>query len=148
MIIYTLKEELYLIVYLFSYGVYLFATLDIIEQIILKLNKKIFNIIINVCYWLLQWYITYIFSLKLMDGYLPMYFILFIGLGAFIYIKLLKRVFVKTIVLILNLLKKIIKLLKPLLYSKEVIDKTKKGAKHYKRILETTFKRRKPKNKK
>ena len=91
MIIYTLKEELYLIVYLFSYGVYLFATLDVIDQIIIKLNKKVLTIIINICYWLTQWYITYIFSLKLMDGYLPMYFILFIGLGAFIYIKLLKQ---------------------------------------------------------
>lgn len=148
MVIYTLKEELYLIVYLFSYGVYLFATLDIVEQIIIKINKKIFNIIINICYWLIQWYITYIFSLKLMDGYLPMYFILFIGLGAFIYVKLLKKVFIKTIRLILKLIKKIIKLLKPLLYSKEVVDKTKKGAKHYKRILESTFKIRKFKNKK
>ena len=125
MIIYTLKEELYLIVYLFSYGVYLFATLDVIDQIIIKLNKKVLTIIINICYWLTQWYITYIFSLKLMDGYLPMYFILFIGLGAFIYIKLLK----------------------PLVYSKEVVDTTKKSAKHYKRILENTFKI-KTKNKK
>ena len=65
MIIYTLKEELYLIVYLFSYGVYLFATLDVIDQIIIKLNKKVLTIIINICYWLTQWYITYIFSLKL-----------------------------------------------------------------------------------
>ena len=89
MIIYTLKEELYLIVYLFSYGVYLFATLDVIDQII---------------------------------------------------IKLLKKVFLKTIKLILKLIKKIIKLLKPLVYSKEVVDTTKKSAKHYKRILENTFK--------
>lgn len=140
MIIYTIKEELYLIVYLFSYGVYLFATLDVIDQIIIKLNKKVLTIIINICYWLTQWYITYIFSLKLMDGYLPMYFILFIGLGAFIYIKLLKKVFLKTIKLILKLIKKIIKLLKPLVYSKEVVDTTKKSAKHYKRILENTFK--------
>ena len=50
MIIYTLKEELYLIVYLFSYGVYLFATLDVIDQIIIKLNKKVLTIIINICY--------------------------------------------------------------------------------------------------
>ena len=123
---YTIKEEIYIIFYLLVFGIYLFSTLDIITILTKKITKKSFRIIIQILFWLAQIYITFIFSYHLMDGYIPIYFILFIYLGYFIYEKLLKKCFRKTIILLLKVLKVIsrfiIKLTKPLLYSKKLFQ--------------------------
>ena len=86
---YTIQEELYILLYLVAFGIYLFSTLDIVTIICKKFKKKAIKIIIQVIFWLLQIYISFIFSYQLMSGYVPIYFIAFVYSGYFIYEKLL-----------------------------------------------------------
>lgn len=136
---YTIKEELYILLYLVAFGIYLFSTLDIVTIICKKFKKKAIKIIVQVTFWLLQIYISFVFSYKLMSGYVPIYFIAFVYSGYFIYEKLLKRYFRKvihTIFLVLKrVLKLIIKLIKPLIYSKKLATFFKKFLKREKRII-------------
>lgn len=121
---YTIKEELYILIYLVGFGIYLFASLDIIELLFLKIKNKVLKIICDILFFVIQIYIIYLFSYNLMDGYIPIYFILFIYIGYLIYNKLCKVHFKKAISLILLTFKKIIQLfkriIKPLFYSKAV----------------------------
>ena len=104
---YTIQEELYILLYLVAFGIYLFSTLDIVTIICKKFKKKAIKIIIQVIFWLLQIYISFIFSYQLMSGYVPIYFIAFVYSGYFIYEKLLKRYFRKVINSIFLVLKRI-----------------------------------------
>ena len=65
---YTIQEELYILLYLVAFGIYLFSTLDIVTIICKKFKKKAIKIIIQVIFWLLQIYISFIFSYQLMSG--------------------------------------------------------------------------------
>lgn len=118
---YTLKEEMRVLISLLMFGIYLFSFIDIIDIICEKAKKKLNQILIMIICWIIQLYITFIFSYNIMDGYVPIYFVLFIYIGAIIYIKLFKKYFIKIINLIYNVLnrlfKRITKLVKPLFYS-------------------------------
>lgn len=144
---YTIKEEIYIILSLISFGIYLFASLDIVEIIVSKINNKIIKIICDIIFLFIQIYIIFIFSYNLMEGYIPIYFILFIYIGYLIYDKLCKRKFQHLILHLLSLIKKIMilikKIIKPLLYSKEVKMFFKREVK----IIKKTFNfRKKEKN--
>ena len=121
------------------FGIYLFSTLDIVTIICKKFKKKAIKIIIQVIFWLLQIYISFIFSYQLMSGYVPIYFIAFVYSGYFIYEKLLKKYFRKVIKSILlelkRIIKLIIKLIKPLIYSKKLTTFLNKFLKREKRII-------------
>lgn len=136
---YTIQEELYILLYLVAFGIYLFSTLDIVTIICKKFKKKAIKIIIQVIFWLLQIYISFIFSYQLMSGYVPIYFIAFIYSGYFIYEKLLKRYFRKVInsifLVLKRIIKLIIKLIKPLIYSKKLTTFLNKLLKREKRII-------------
>ena len=136
---YTIQEELYILLYLVAFGIYLFSTLDIVTIICKKFKKKAIKIIIQVIFWLLQIYISFIFSYQLMSGYVPIYFIAFVYSGYFIYEKLLKRYFRKVInsifLVLKRIIKLIIKLIKPLIYSKKLTTFLNKFLKREKRII-------------
>lgn len=136
---YTIKEEVYIICYLIFFGIYLFSTLDIITIIYEKFKNKPLKIIIQIIFWLCQIYITFIFSYHLMDGYVPIYFILFILMGYLIYHKLCQKHFIKLIKLLLKEIKKIfsliIKIIKPLIYSKPLLNFIKNFFKREKNII-------------
>lgn len=146
----TLKEEIIIIIYLVMYGIYLFSTLDIITILSDKFKKNINKIIIQIIYWLLQIYITFIFSYHLVDGYVPIYFVLFIYVGYYLYEKIFKKYFQKIIKIIFHVLKKILKfiirIIKPFLYSKKVLLFVKKFFLHEKIIFKKLF-NKKEKNK-
>lgn len=147
---YTLKEEFIVLIYLIMYGIYLFSSLDIITIISDKVKKNINKIFIQVLYWLFQIYITFIFSYQLMNGYVPIYFILFIYVGYYIYEKTFKKYFKKIIKIFFYVLKKIlkfiIKIVKPLIYSKQLLKFIKKVLTHEKRIIKKTFKKKETEN--
>ena len=136
---YTIQEELYILLYLVAFGIYLFSTLDIVTIICKKFKKKAIKIIIQVIFWLLQIYISFIFSYQLMSWYVPIYFIAFVYSGYFIYEKLLKRYFRKVInsifLVLKRIIKLIIKLIKPLIYSKKLTIFLNKFLKREKRII-------------
>ena len=136
---YTIQEELYILLYLVAFGIYLFSTLDIVTIICKKFKKKAIKIIIQVIFWLLQIYISFIFSYQLMSGSVPIYFIAFVYSGYFIYEKLLKRYFRKVInsifLVLKRIIKLIIKLIKPLIYSKKLTTFLNKLLKREKRII-------------
>ena len=96
--IHTVKEEVYISIYLIAFGIYLISTYDVLLYI-LDCSKipRAFKIIIEIIYCLFQLLITYLFSYKLASGYIPIYFILFLILGFIIYIYFLKRSLIKTI---------------------------------------------------
>lgn len=118
---YTLKEEMRVLISLLMFGIYLFSFIDMIDIICEKEKKKLNQIIIMIICWIIQLYITFVFSYNIMNGYVPIYFVLFIYIGSIIYIKLFKKYFIKIINIIYNVLnrlfKRIIKLLKPVFYS-------------------------------
>lgn len=96
--IHTVKEEVYISIYLIAFGIYLISTYDVLLYI-LDCSKipRAFKIIIEIIYCLIQLLITYLFSYKLASGYIPIYFILFLILGFIIYIYFLKKSLIKTI---------------------------------------------------
>lgn len=144
---YTLKEEVIVLLYLIMYGVYLFSTLDILNIVCKKINKKITSIFVQVIYWILQIYLTFIFSYHLMEGYVPIYFVIFIYIGYYIYTKFFKRYFLNIIKIIFKVLKKIIKLIikltKPLFYSITLYKKTKCFIKRELKIIKNTLSKEK-----
>lgn len=143
---YTLKEEVYVMFYYICFGIYIFSSIDITNFIYKNIKSKVLKIIITIIYWIIQIYVTFIFSYHLLDGYLPIYFFFLIIIGYFIYIKLLKKHLIKTIHILGIILKKLLKILKkiikPFLYSKEVVIVVKKFFRHYLKIIKDTFKRK------
>lgn len=96
--IHPLKEEIYIIIYLVAYGIYLISTYDVILFCINKANwSKIIKVIIEILYCIIQLVITYFFSYKLATGYIPIYFIVFLIIGFTIYIYLLRKTLIKTL---------------------------------------------------
>ena len=73
-----LDVELKILIYIIAYGIYYFASSDVLIYIINKIKKKIVVIIFEVLYLIIQIYITYNFCYKLENGYIPIYFMLFI----------------------------------------------------------------------
>lgn len=140
--LYPLKEEVYLMLYLIAYGIYLFATLDMMEECTKRIQKKWIKGILQMLYWVVQCYITYLFSYRLLDGYLPIYFILFILAGYILYRYIFKKVFIKTLAVSFYVIKKICaflkKVIQPFIYSKLVVQGMKKGWKHYQKIIKDT----------
>ena len=132
---YTIQEELYILLYLVAFGIYLFSTLDIVTIICKKFKKKAIKIIIQVIFWLLQIYISFIFSYQLMSGYVPIYFIAFVYSGYFIYERYFRKVINSIFLVLKRIIKLIIKLIKPLIYSKKLTIFLNKFLKREKRII-------------
>ncbi len=143
---YTLKEELYVLVYYTCFGIYLFSSLDMVDYIYKHFKKKFFKVMIILIYWLFQIYVTFIFSYHLLDGYLPIYFIFFIFLGYYLYTHILRKRLLKTIHFLGIIFKKLLKLLKkmirPLIYSKPFFAMVKRMIQHYKMIVKKTMKKK------
>ena len=60
-----LDVELKILIYIIAYGIYYFASSDVLIYIINKIKKKIVVIIFEVLYLIIQIYITYNFCYKL-----------------------------------------------------------------------------------
>lgn len=84
--IYTLKEEIHIIILLIIFGIYICSYSDFIYILLKYIKNKIVKVVLEIIFWILQILITYIFVYKMQDGYVPIYFIMFILLGTIIYI--------------------------------------------------------------
>lgn len=143
---YTLREEVYVLFYYICFGIYLFSSMDMINFIYKSIKSKVFKILITLVYWMIQIYVTFLFSYHLLDGYLPIYFFLLIMIGYVLYVKVFKKHFIRTLHILGIIFKKIAKILKkiikPFLYSKHVITTLKKFMHHYLKIIKQVFGRK------
>ena len=82
------SEEIRVMFYLISFGVFCISSYDLIIMAIDKKTKT--RNIILVIYSIMLLYITIKFSYKLASGYVPIHFILFMVIGFLIYITIRK----------------------------------------------------------
>lgn len=106
--IHSIKEEVYISIYLVSFGIYIISTYDVFYIVLsyLRINN-IIKKIIEVIFCLINIYITYLFSYNLSNGYIPIYFILFFIVGVVIYYKFLSmklQITINKIMFILRLI--------------------------------------------
>lgn len=135
-----ITKELYIIISLIFFGIYLISTYDIILQFQnFFRKKKIKAYIIEICFNVLQIFITIKFSQNIANGYIPAYFIIFLMIGVIIYYYTSRNFLKKEIQTFLKLYKKcepkIKNFLKEFIYSKELINLIKKELKRYKPIF-------------
>ncbi len=145
--IYTLKEELFIILYLFLFGIYLSSIIDFVDLLLLKIKKIVYKTIISIGFILIQIYIIYIFSYNIMDGYVPIYFGLFILSGYYIYYKFFKKAFIKNLEYIFKIVKYILNKLSFLLYSKTFFNYINKFFKREYTIIKKSFTKKQKKKK-
>ena len=115
-------EEIRIMFYLISYGIFCISSYDLI--ILLKFKRSIYKNIVLVIYSLSILYITIKFSYKLAYGYVPIHFILFMIIGFIIYITIRKNfligvTYIYEMCLIIK--KPLIKIIYFLVYPKEII---------------------------
>lgn len=120
-----LYKEIYIIIALIAFGIYLVFIYDmffIFNSTLTK--KKIWRIFYEIIFNIINLYVTYIFTYKMASGYVPIYFILFMGIGVYLYFKWLRHYNLKltnSLIIIYNKINPFInKFLKELLISKEV----------------------------
>lgn len=128
--IHTLNEELYIIIYLIFFGLYISSTYDFFLKVLTETKtSKILNILFQIVFCILQLTITYFFTYKLAAGYIPIYFIIFVILGVLIYYFICRKTLISTTSQFIKICKKlnINKKIKSLLYSQTVIKKIHRG---------------------
>lgn len=135
-----ISKEIYIIVNLIFFGIYLISTYDFIIQIQKKLNNNKFKIyLIEIIFNILQILLTIKFSQNIADGYIPSFFIIFLIIGVIIYYYTSRKAFINTINKIFNIYiineKRIKKFFQELFYSKEIINLLKKELKRYAQIF-------------
>ena len=82
----TLDVELKILVYILSFGIYYFAASDLLIYIVdRKKQKKLVKILFEIIYLISQVYITFNFCYNLDNGYIPIYFMIFIIIGFMLY---------------------------------------------------------------
>ncbi len=140
--IHSTQEEVRIMVYIISFGVFCLSSYDTLLYLI-KNIKKIPNLIIQSIFSLIMIYFTYEFSYKLAYGYIPIHYILFLIIGFIIY-KLIRKEYLEGLNLLttifLKIKPKIIKIMVFLLYPKEFIAGIKVPFIYMKDTLENFFK--------
>ena len=105
---------------LVAFGIYVVATLDLIQRIYpfdkIKYKRNyIYYYLIQIIYVLLQIIVTYYFTFNMAKGYVPVYFFVFVILGIVIYYMLLRKNYLIVINKIIKvsfiLIKKLLKIL-------------------------------------
>lgn len=129
--IYDIQTQIWIIIWLIAFGIFLIATYDIFYYVIEYYKpKQLIKAILEVAFGIVQIFIAYRVSFNICEGYIPIYFFLFFALGILIYLKLLKKVLIKDLPMIMktvNFLGKwFVKLIVFLFYSPEVWQFLKK----------------------
>lgn len=138
--IYTLREEIHIIILLVIYGIYISSYYDVVTLTILGIKNKITKIIIEILLCIFQIYLSYLFIFKIQDGYIPIYFLLFILVGVLIYYFLRNKMIATYLILIM--------------FIKKIFIQTTKEVKniicpiYLQEVINTFIKRRKDKKKK
>lgn len=113
-----LNVEIKILIYIIIFGIYYFAVSDVLIYIIERKNKnKVLKVILEIIYLISQIYISYDFCYKLDNGYIPIYFILFIIIGFLLYYLLMREYFIKCLDFITKIFNKLLPFFKHLLYS-------------------------------
>lgn len=138
--IHPIKEEIKIIVALIFYGIYLISIYETIIIIEKEYNyKRVIRYIIELIFGIIQIIITYFFSYNLANGYIPGYFIIFMILGIYIYLKFIQDNYTRLLKNYLKIIKKfsskIKKIIQELFFSKELFVFFGKHLKRYKKIF-------------
>ena len=135
---YTIKEEVYIIIYSIMFGIYIYSNIDIIDILINNTKNKVLKIVIPIILVILHIYVTFIFSYNLMEGYMTIYLILFLYIAYLIYNTFIKKYFKKIILhiykVLIYLFKQIIKIVKPFIYSQTIMKFIKREIKIIKKL--------------
>ena len=133
--IYTLRQEVFIMLLLIMFGLYMTLYYELINIICYKFKHKVLQIFFEILSWSLQIFISYKFIYQIKDGDIPIYFILFILCGVFIYIpfktkvrKVIDIIFLVITIMFKILFKNITQFMFPN-YLKEIIQTFKKRKK-------------------
>jgi hypothetical protein len=114
----TLDVELKILVYILSFGIYYFAASDLLIYIVDRnKKKKIVKILFEIIYLISQVYITFNFCYNLDNGYIPIYFMIFIIIGFMLYYLFMRNYFIKCLDFVFKIYDKITPKFIHLLYS-------------------------------
>lgn len=102
MIVYNVIEEVRILIYLIVLGIFIPTSYDLIT--VIRLKKKVTNVIIKMLGSILIIIISYYFIYKLKEGYVPQYGVLIMLLGIGLYYGLIRRKFMLKV----NQIKKIL----------------------------------------
>ncbi len=108
---YTLMEQITMIVYFIILGMFITIMFDTINAFFSK--KALINYIVQVVFWIIMILICLKSVDKISDGHLPIYIILFFIVGYFIYVKLLKKKYIETLNKIKSRKRKIVLIILP-----------------------------------
>lgn len=143
MIVYNVLEEIRIIIYLIALGIFIISNYDIL--LIVKSTHKYKNLIIKIIYVCLMIIVSYYFVYRLKEGYLPQYSIGFVLLGIIVYQILIRNKFIRILTKISaikdKIIKRLMKILKPLGIFKETILLIKR--KNKKLNIKTLYKKKK-----
>lgn len=123
---YTLREEIQIIVLLIIYGIYISLYYDLVNIFVKMIKNKIIKLLTEIILWLAQIYGSYLFTYQIQDGYIPIYFLLFILIGISLYFIFQK----KTQLILEAIISRIIEETKKFIYPK------------YLKVVKSTFKKR------
>lgn len=104
----SIKEDIRVIVILMAYGIFVSMSIDLLKLFLSCRSKRrktniIRNYILQVLYGLVLLFISYNVSYKMANGYVPIYFMIFVCLGILLYYFWERKYFVQ----LLEILKKI-----------------------------------------
>lgn len=134
-----LDVELKVLIYIIAYGIYYFSSSDLLIYILNKFKNKIVGVLLEVLYLFVQVFVTYNFCYKLENGYIPIYFMLFIIIGFLLYYLFMREYFNKCLDFIYKFIIKIKPFFSHLFYSPTIFKngfkkifrkKRKKKSKH------------------
>ncbi len=109
----NIKEDIRVIIVLIAYGIFLAMSIDVLKFLLHSSKRSthkekktwhiIKNIIMQIVYGIFLIYVSYKVSYKMANGYVPIYFIVFVISGIILYYFVERNYFVKT----MGMLKKV-----------------------------------------
>ena len=106
MIVYNVFEEVRIIVYLLSYGVFIPSSYDLLK--IIEIKNKVITTIFKLVYVSCTIILSSYFLFKLKEGYVPQYGVLIVLLGMSCYFLLIRNKYINKILKIKQILSKIL----------------------------------------
>ena len=114
--IHPLYEEIIIIIGLILFGLYICISYDVFIYMNNNITKnKIKKRLYEIIFITIQLYITYQFSYKLSEGYIPIYFILFFMLSGYIYFNFIHDLIIKILNPIIKIINKMLPIIKKII---------------------------------
>lgn len=105
----SLNTQFYLLIHTILYGVFIGLTFDTTSQFVQKVKRKITVDLIIILYWVLQLPIAIWYFHQVNNGKFQSYLIIFVFVGGVLYIKLIRKNYLKNLKILLKNVKVIVK---------------------------------------